>query len=101
SSQPWNTDILPLLLIVLAMPNQTEVSEFILLGLTNMQGLQHFFFISFLLLYLTSLLGNGAVVTRVISEPRLHTPMYFFLGSLSRLDIFYSTVTVPKMLTGF
>ncbi|KAM6301773.1 olfactory receptor 12D3-like [Podargus strigoides] len=83
------------------MLNQTEVSEFILLGLTNVQGLQHFFFISFLLLYLTSLLGNGAIVIMVISEPRLHTPMYFFLGNLSCLDIFYSAVTVPKMLTGF
>ncbi|KAM6125646.1 olfactory receptor 12D1-like [Phoenicopterus ruber ruber] len=83
------------------MLNQTEVSEFILLGLTDLQGLQHFFFISFLLLYLTSLLGNGAIVTMVVSEPRLHTPMYFFLGNLSCLDIFYSTVTVPKMLTGF
>ncbi|NWX53270.1 O12D1 protein, partial [Steatornis caripensis] len=85
----------------LAMLNQTGVGEFILLGLSDVQGLQHFFFVSFLLLYLTSLLGNGAIVTMVISEPRLHTPMYFFLGNLSCLDIFYSTVTVPKMLTGF
>ncbi|NXL96198.1 O12D1 protein, partial [Alectura lathami] len=85
----------------LAMLNHTEVSEFILLGLTDIQGLQHFFFVSFLLLYLASLLGNGAIVILVISEPRLHTPMYFFLGNLSCLDIFYSTVTVPKMLTGF
>ncbi|KAF1671726.1 Olfactory receptor 12D2, partial [Pygoscelis papua] len=85
----------------LAMLNQTEVSEFILLGLTDIQGLQHFFFIPFLLLCLTSLLGNGAIVTMVISEPRLHTPMYFFLENLSCLDIFYSTVTVQKMLTGF
>ncbi|NXF35612.1 O12D2 protein, partial [Nyctibius bracteatus] len=84
----------------LAMLNQTEVSEFILLGLTDVQGLQRFFFISFLLLYSTSLLGNGAIVAMVISEPRLHTPMYFFLGNLSCLDIFFSTVTVPKMLTG-
>ncbi|XP_028942965.1 olfactory receptor 12D1-like, partial [Antrostomus carolinensis] len=82
------------------MLNQTEVNDFILLGLTDAQGLQHLSFISFLLLYLTSLLGNGAIVTIVIAEPRLHTPMYFFLGNLSCLDIFYSTVTVPKMLTG-
>ncbi|KFP48548.1 Olfactory receptor 12D3, partial [Cathartes aura] len=79
----------------------TEVREFILLGLTDTQGLQHFFFVSFLLLYLTSLLGNGAIVTMVIYEPRLHTPMYFFLGNLSCLDVFFSTVTVPKMLAGF
>ncbi|XP_054692958.1 olfactory receptor 12D1-like [Grus americana] len=83
------------------MCNQTEVHEFVLLGVSEVQGLQHFFFASFLLLYLTCLLGNGAIVAMVISEPRLHTPMYFFLGNLSCLDIFYSTVTVPKMLTGF
>ncbi|NWV03387.1 O12D2 protein, partial [Ptilonorhynchus violaceus] len=83
------------------MLNQTEVREFLLLSLTNIQGLQHFFFSSFLLLYLATLLGNGVIVTVVVSEPRLHTPMYFFLGNLSCLDIFYSTVTVPKMLTGF
>ncbi|NXK48730.1 O12D2 protein, partial [Chauna torquata] len=85
----------------LAMLNHTEVSEFILLGLTDIQRLQHFFFISFLLLYLISLLGNGVIVTTVISEPRLHTPMYFFLWNLSYLDIFYSTVTVPNTLIGF
>ncbi|XP_064932434.1 olfactory receptor 12D1-like [Columba livia] len=82
------------------MLNQTALSEFILLGVTDIQGLQHFFFVCFLLLYLTSLLGYGAIVTMVIAEPRLHTPMYFFLGNLSCLDIVFSTGTVPEMLTG-
>ncbi|NXS63308.1 O12D1 protein, partial [Brachypteracias leptosomus] len=85
----------------LAMLNQTEVREFILLGLTDVPLWRHLFFLSFLLLYLSSLLGNGVIVAMVIVEPRLHTPMYFFLGNLSCLDIFYSTVTVPKMLSGF
>ncbi|XP_026512565.1 olfactory receptor 12D2-like [Terrapene carolina triunguis] len=83
------------------MENQTEVSNFVLLGLTNLQGLQHFLFPLFLLLYMTSLLGNGAILAVVLAEPRLHTPMYFFLGNLSCLDICYSTVTMPKMLSGF
>lgn len=83
------------------MLNRTEVGEFVLLGLTGTRGLQHFLFLSFLLLYVTSLLGNGAIASVVILEPRLHTPMYFFLGNLSCLDIFLSTTTVPKMLTGF
>ncbi|XP_006039155.1 olfactory receptor 12D2-like [Alligator sinensis] len=83
------------------MENQTQVSEFILTGLTSLRGLQQFLFVIFLMLYLVSLLGNSAIVTVVIAEPRLHTPMYFFLGNLSCLDIFYSTVTVPKMLSGF
>ncbi|CAM4549929.1 olfactory receptor 12D1-like [Lepidochelys kempii] len=83
------------------MENRTEVSEFILMGLTKLRGLEHFLFALFLLLYVASLLGNGAMVVMALMEPRLHTPMYFFLGNLSCLDICYSTVTVPKMLSGF
>ncbi|XP_006122811.2 olfactory receptor 12D1-like [Pelodiscus sinensis] len=83
------------------MENQTEVREFVLLGLTNVLELQYFLFPLFLLLYTTSLLGNGAIIAVVLAEPRLHTPMYFFLGNLSSLDICFSTVTVPKMLAGF
>ncbi|XP_067173514.1 olfactory receptor 12D1-like, partial [Apteryx mantelli] len=83
------------------MDNQTEVRKFILLGLTSLQGLQKFLFMLFLLLYLFSLLGNMAIMIVVVCEPRLHTPMYFFLCNLSCLDIFFSTVTVPKMLAGF
>ncbi|XP_065270861.1 olfactory receptor 12D1-like [Emys orbicularis] len=83
------------------MENQTEVSEFILLGLTKLQELQCFLFALFLLLYMASVLGNGAILAVVLAEPQLHTPMYFFLGNLSCLDICYSTVTVPKMLAGF
>ncbi|XP_067173632.1 olfactory receptor 12D1-like, partial [Apteryx mantelli] len=83
------------------MDNQTEVRKFILLGLTSLQGLQKFLFMLFLLLYLSTLLGNVAIKIVVACEPRLHTPMYFFLFNLSCLDIFYSTVAVPKMLAGF
>ncbi|XP_048675559.2 olfactory receptor 12D1-like [Caretta caretta] len=83
------------------MENQTEVGEFILLGLTNLQELQCFLFTLFLLLYMASVLGNGAIMAVVLAEPRLHTPMHFFLGNLSCLDICYSTVTMPKMLAGF
>ncbi|XP_067173444.1 olfactory receptor 12D1-like, partial [Apteryx mantelli] len=83
------------------MDNQTEVRKFILLGLSNVQGLQKFLFMLFLLLYVSTLLGNMAIMIVVACEPRLHTPMYFFLCNLSCLDIFFSTVTVPKMLAGF
>ncbi|XP_075768192.1 olfactory receptor 12D1-like [Pelodiscus sinensis] len=83
------------------MENQTEVREFVLLSLTHDLGLQRPLFILFLLLYVASLLGNGAIVTVVMAEPRLYTPMYFFLSNLSSLDICYCTVTMPKMLAGF
>lgn len=79
----------------------TAVNTFILLGLTDLQGLKHFLFPLFLLLYLCSLLGNSLIIMVVLVQPRLHTPMYFFLCNLSCLDIGYATVTVPKMLAGF
>ncbi|XP_040091461.1 olfactory receptor 12D2-like, partial [Oryx dammah] len=83
------------------MVNQTSVTEFLLLGLTDIQELQPVLFVVFLAIYIVSLTGNGAIMMVVISDPRLHSPMYFFLGNLSCLDICYSTVTLPKMLENF
>ncbi|XP_075466134.1 olfactory receptor 12D1-like [Ascaphus truei] len=80
--------------------NQTSVTEFILLGITNLPQIQNFLFITFLLFYLFTLLGNLSIVTVVITDQRLHTPMYFLLGNLSFLDFFYSSTTVPKTLSG-
>ncbi|KAM9739461.1 olfactory receptor 12D1-like [Dama dama] len=80
------------------MLNQTSVTEFLLLGVTDIQVLQPVLFVVFLAIYFLSLAGNGAILMVVISDPRLHSPMYFFLGNLSCLDICYSTVTLPKML---
>ncbi|XP_012864090.1 LOW QUALITY PROTEIN: olfactory receptor 12D3-like [Echinops telfairi] len=80
------------------MANATTVDEFILLGLTSTQELQPFFFVIFFVIYLINLVGNGAIVVIVILEPKLHSPMYFFLGNLSCLDICYSSVTLPKVL---
>ncbi|XP_007949673.1 olfactory receptor 12D2 [Orycteropus afer afer] len=80
------------------MLNQTSVTEFLLLGVTDIQELQPFLFVVFLIIYFANVAGNGAILMIVISDPRLHSPMYFFLGNLSCLDICFSTVTLPKML---
>ncbi|XP_020006815.1 olfactory receptor 12D2-like [Castor canadensis] len=80
------------------MVNQTSVNEFILLGVGDIEELDPFLFVVFLTIYFVNVTGNGAILAVVISDPRLHSPMYFFLGNLSYLDICYSTVTVPKML---
>ncbi|KAM8796051.1 olfactory receptor 12D1-like [Eudromia elegans] len=79
----------------------TRGEKFILVGLSNLHGVQQLLFLLFLLLYVSSVLGNVAILLVVVCEPRLHTPMYFFLFNLSCLDIFYSTFTVPKRLAGF
>ncbi|XP_053576141.1 olfactory receptor 12D3-like [Bombina bombina] len=80
--------------------NQTLVTEFILLGITNIYWLKIPFFITFLILYMFSLVGNVSIVIVVIYEHNLHTPMYSLLSNLSFLDFCYSTTTVPKMLAG-
>ncbi|KAB0354587.1 hypothetical protein FD755_022046 [Muntiacus reevesi] len=83
------------------MLNQTSITEFLLLGMTDIQELRSFLFVIILIIYFVGVTGNGAILIVVISDPRLHSPMYFFLGNLSCLDICYSTVTLPKMLENF
>ncbi|XP_049731334.1 olfactory receptor 7D4-like [Elephas maximus indicus] len=78
--------------------NQTKVAEFLLLGLSENPELQPFFFGFFLSMYLVTVLGNLLIILAVSSDCHLHTPMYFFLSSLSFVDICFITTTVPKML---
>ncbi|XP_030043559.1 olfactory receptor 11H6-like [Microcaecilia unicolor] len=80
--------------------NQTEVNEFILYGLTISKGSQAALFTLFLLLYSLILIGNIAIIVLVWSNTSLHKPMYIFLGNLSFLEIWYTTTTIPKMLSG-
>ncbi|KAM9739484.1 olfactory receptor 12D2-like [Dama dama] len=83
------------------MLNRTSVTEFLLLPVTDIQVLQPVLFVVFLAIYIINVAGNAAILMVVISDPRLHSPMYFFLGNLSCLDICFSTVTLPKMLENF
>ncbi|MBZ3876166.1 Olfactory receptor 7G1 [Sciurus carolinensis] len=77
--------------------NQTTVSEFLLLGLTDDPTLQPLIF-SLFLSYLVTILGNLLIILAVNSDPHLHNPMYFFLCSLSFNDICLGTCIIPKML---
>ncbi|XP_065271782.1 olfactory receptor 14A16-like [Emys orbicularis] len=80
------------------MSNQTAVTEFLLLGFSDIQELQILHFVVFLLLYLISLLGNLLVITAIALDHHLHTPMYFFLMNLSILDLGSISVTIPKSM---
>ncbi|KAM4663649.1 olfactory receptor 12D1-like [Discoglossus pictus] len=80
--------------------NQTSVTEFVLLGITNIPQLQMPLFILFLTFYIFNLIGNLSIVIVVIHDYNLHTPMYFLLGNLSFVDLFYSSNIVPKLLAG-
>ncbi|ELR51059.1 hypothetical protein M91_04290, partial [Bos mutus] len=78
--------------------NQSSASEFLLLGLPIRPEQQGVFFALFLGMYLTTVLGNLLIILLIRLDPRLHTPMYFFLSHLALTDISFSSVTVPKML---
>ncbi|XP_030418602.1 olfactory receptor 1019-like [Gopherus evgoodei] len=81
--------------------NHSEVTEFILTGLTDCPELQVPLFGVFLLMYGITLVGNGGMILLIMSDPRLHTPMYFFLSNLSFCDLFFSSIISPKMLLNF
>ncbi|XP_004585372.2 olfactory receptor 5M5 [Ochotona princeps] len=81
--------------------NSTLVTEFILLGLTDRPELQPILFALFLVIYLITVGGNLGMMVLIRIDLRLHTPMYFFLASLSCLDLCYSTNVTPKMLVNF
>ena len=78
--------------------NLTTVSEFLLLGLSEKPEHQSFLFGLFLSIYLVTVFGNLLIILAIISDSHLHPPMYFFLSSLSLIDIFFSSTTIPKML---
>ncbi|XP_044117052.1 olfactory receptor 1444 [Neovison vison] len=81
------------------MENSTEATEFILLGLTEDPNLQVPLLLVFLFIYLITLVGNGGMMVIIHSDPHLHTPMYFFLGNLSFVDLGYSSAVAPKTVT--
>ncbi|XP_040846036.1 olfactory receptor 19-like [Ochotona curzoniae] len=78
--------------------NQTQLSEFLLLGFSEDPALQPLIFMLFLYMYAICVIGNLLIILAILSDPHLHTPMYFFLANLSFSDICFTSTTVPKML---
>ncbi|XP_042530817.1 olfactory receptor 8B4-like [Dipodomys spectabilis] len=81
--------------------NNSLVAEFILLGFTQQPELQLPLFFLFLGIYVISVVGNLGLMTLIILNPRLQTPMYYFLFNLSFIDVCYSSVIIPQMLPSF
>ncbi|XP_006886963.1 PREDICTED: olfactory receptor 13D1-like [Elephantulus edwardii] len=81
--------------------NHSAVTKFFLVGLSRYPELQLSLFVFCLIMYLIILLGNSLLIIISILDSRLHTPMYFFLGNLSFLDICYTSSFVPPMLIIF
>ncbi|XP_051822144.1 olfactory receptor 10AG1-like [Antechinus flavipes] len=78
--------------------NVTFVVEFILLGFSDLPNLQNLLFGIFLIIYINIVIGNGLLIVITKMNPTLQTPMYFFLGNFSFLEICYTSVTLPRML---
>ncbi|XP_071064753.1 olfactory receptor 14I1-like [Dasypus novemcinctus] len=79
------------------MDNLTIFTEFHLMDLSTSRELQILQGLLFLVIYLGALTGNLLTVTVIVTDPHLHSPMYFFLGNLSLIDLCCISVTVPKI----
>ncbi|XP_069882873.1 olfactory receptor 1468-like [Dipodomys merriami] len=78
--------------------NQSIISEFLLLGLPIQPEHHNLFYVLFLTMYLTTVLGNFLIIILIRLDSHLHTPMYSFLSNLSFSDLCFSSVTMPKLL---
>ncbi|XP_046500708.1 olfactory receptor 1009-like [Equus quagga] len=85
----------------MADENYTRITEFIFKGLKYHPQMQVFLFLLFLLFHLVTMTGNLGMIILIRIDSRLHTPMYFFLSHLSFVDICFSSLVSPKMLTDF
>ncbi|XP_012499391.1 PREDICTED: olfactory receptor 5AN1-like [Propithecus coquereli] len=81
--------------------NITEVTHFVLLGFSDFPRIIAVLFVIFLVIYIMTLTWNLCLIVLIRMDSHLHTPMYFFLSSLSFIDVCYVSSTVPKMLSNF
>ncbi|NXR38679.1 O1019 protein, partial [Zosterops hypoxanthus] len=81
-----------------AKRNGTHGAHFVLLGFSEQGNIQVVLFVVFLVMYVVTLLGNVGLLVSIRLVAQLHTPMYFFLSSLSFLDLCYSSCIAPRLL---
>ncbi|XP_004417442.1 PREDICTED: putative olfactory receptor 2B8 [Odobenus rosmarus divergens] len=82
----------------MVIPNTSSFGGFFLLGFSEQPLLEMTLFVITVVFYLLTLLANMAIIILAHLDPRLHTPMYFFLTHLSLMDLCYTTSTVPQLL---
>lgn len=80
------------------MSNHSAVTEFQLIGFSEVLELHLLYFVGFLLIYVAAVTGNLLMIIVIIFSPHLHTTMYFFLVNLNIVDLSFISVTVPKAM---
>ncbi|XP_051818345.1 olfactory receptor 9A4-like [Antechinus flavipes] len=80
--------------------NHSGILELKLLGFSGSQDFHHMLFSIFFLLYMVTFIGNSLIIVMVCMDYRLHSPMYFFLGNISAMEILTTTIVIPTMLGG-
>ncbi|XP_075117007.1 olfactory receptor 6F1-like [Leptodactylus fuscus] len=78
--------------------NETAVSEFLLLGFSTLKETGFYLFVLISIIYIVTISANVFIILVIKTERCLHKPMYFFIGGLSFLEIWYPSVTVPRLL---
>uniref|UniRef100_A0A8C6HHJ2 Olfactory receptor n=1 Tax=Mus spicilegus TaxID=10103 RepID=A0A8C6HHJ2_MUSSI len=78
--------------------NRSQVTDFVLKGITDHTELQVPLFLLFFFIYVTTMVGNLGLIFLIWKDPHLHTPMYYFLGSLAFADACTSSSVTPRML---
>ncbi|XP_052014765.1 olfactory receptor Olfr180 [Apodemus sylvaticus] len=81
--------------------NHSLTTQFILVGFSDHPDLKTLLFLLFSAIYVVTMVGNLGLVALIYMEPRLHTPMYIFLGNLALMDSCCSCAITPKMLENF
>ncbi|XP_026037074.1 olfactory receptor 10J4 [Astatotilapia calliptera] len=76
------------------------VTFFIIQGLTSLDEKKIILFSILLLIYIMVLGGNSIIIYVALTDPKLNSPLYFFLCNLSFVDMVYTTTTIPNMLSG-
>ncbi|XP_004869896.1 olfactory receptor 5B3-like [Heterocephalus glaber] len=82
------------------MENSTEVTQFLLLGLTDDPHLQVPLFFTFHLIYTITVAGNLGMLLLILLDRHLHTSMYYFLANMSLMDFGYSSAVTPTVMAG-
>ncbi|KAK6485884.1 olfactory receptor 10G4-like [Huso huso] len=86
---------------ILSDSNHTNVAEFVFVGFIGIRQAPQLIGVTFLIIYLLTLLGNLFILYVIKKEEKLQTPMYIIICNLALSDIIYSTVISPKLIQSY